>query len=451
MVSAAVFAIATGIGLLTDKYMLQATNFVEDYTTAIRPSDSEKEFIKSAMYAGAIFGMVTFGPISDFAGRRACLIACSAITFLGAALSTGAWSARALIAARIITGIGMGGEYPLASSHSAESASDSGNGSRNVALLYLFGNGAGPVLCGMVTLLLDISPMPRRLVWRSTFGVGALLSLLGLVLRVVTTHDSPKLVEATKRGGGANRKALLAYWRPLLGTALIWLLFDIVEYGLKQNDKAIFSDTNKGPQWVSILKVLLSRVLVIPSLAVAPWMLTKLASKRVQMIGFVGCCCANTLFSLFFAELKKQDVLFVGLYVVQLSFQSFPGVTTMAIPAQIYPSSVRGTAAAISAACGKVGATIGSYYFTKLHDEGELNEIFWVVAGSCLVALILTMVLTPLYNGATLDAAERLAHEGKNAEAVAMLYDGPQGLGMSADEDSEDVDTSSSSSRTSDE
>lgn len=33
---------------------------------------------------------------------------------------------------------------------------------------------------------------------------------------------------------------LLPYWRPLLGTAGCWCLYDIVEYGLKQNDAAIF-------------------------------------------------------------------------------------------------------------------------------------------------------------------------------------------------------------------
>ena len=53
-------------------------------------------------------------------------------------------------------------------------------------------------------------------------------------------------------------------------------------------------------------------------------------------------------------------------YILQLSFQSMPGVTTMAISAEIYPSMVRGTGAGISAACGKVGATVGSYSFSEL-------------------------------------------------------------------------------------
>ena len=48
----------------------------------------------------------------------------------------------------------MGGEYPLASSHSAESSENSGDGARNVALLYLFGSGGGQALCPLVTYMM---------------------------------------------------------------------------------------------------------------------------------------------------------------------------------------------------------------------------------------------------------------------------------------------------------
>jgi len=224
-----VVAIATGIGLLTDKYMLEATNFVEHYAVDMKPTDSQKEFIKSAMYAGAILGMVSFGPLSDILGRRFCLILCSVITTAGAVLSMCAWSADCLIVARIITGIGMGGEYPLASTHSAESAKDSSDGAKNVALLYLFGSGGGPVLCDIVTYLLDLSGMPGQMIWRMIFGIGALLSITGLFLRIVITKDSKKFVAARKKQDkGTRRNFLRCYWRPLLGTALIWILFDIL-------------------------------------------------------------------------------------------------------------------------------------------------------------------------------------------------------------------------------
>ena len=199
MVHPIITGIATGIGLLTDKYMLGATNFVEHYAVEFHATDAQKDFVKAAMYGGAILGMIVMGPLSDIIGRpgpqlatwplwmtfksrkavnrqetwhiiyfsavgsllgsvgdgdttepknmycryarwhqilsrswpvvapRGCsrrsgLILCSIITLLGALLSTFAWRENTLIVARIITGIGMGGEYPLASSHSAESS-----------------------------------------------------------------------------------------------------------------------------------------------------------------------------------------------------------------------------------------------------------------------------------------------------------------------------------------
>lgn len=52
-----IVAIATGIGLMTDKYMLAATNFVEHYSTEFHATDTQKDFVKSAMYGGSVLGM----------------------------------------------------------------------------------------------------------------------------------------------------------------------------------------------------------------------------------------------------------------------------------------------------------------------------------------------------------------------------------------------------------
>merc|ERR1712176_829756 len=163
----------------------------------------------------------------------------------------------------------------------------------------------------------------------------------------------------------------------------------------------------------------------IPSLAFAPWLVKHISSKRVQLIGFFGCAVMNLILACGYRSLKREVILFDALYIFQLSFQSLPGVTTMAIPAEIYPSAVRGTGAAISAASGKVGATLGSYFFTALQAQGYINEIFWTVTGTATLACILTTVLTPLYNGATLDKAQELADQGKLAEAKNVLFAGP--------------------------
>jgi PHS family inorganic phosphate transporter-like MFS transporter len=210
----------------------------------------------------------------------------------------------------------------------------------------------------------------------------------------------------------------------LLGTSLVWLLFDVVEYGLKQNDAAIFAADAADCFRTSVLMVFSTRLLCIPSLILAPWLLTKLPSKYVQMIGFTGCILANLTLAVGYDRFSDLPVLFGALYVMQLSFQSLPGVTTLAIPAEIFPSAVRGTGSAISAASGKVGATVGSFLFTMLKEMELFHIIFSVVIGTAVLALLLTVLTTPLYNGRGLDEAERLACTGETEEAVRALYRG---------------------------
>lgn len=217
----------------------------------------------------------------------------------------------------------MGGEYPLASSHSAESSEDAGDGARNVALLYLFGSGGGQALCPLVTYLMDVSGVPEHLLWRWIFAVGSILSGFGLLLRILTTKDSQKFKEGKKaeiEHKETTVSLLLPYWRPLLGTAGCWFLYDIVEYGLKQNDAAIFEAGTDAAYSQSVLDVFFTRLLVIPSLIVAPWLLSKTSSKRVQFIGFAGCAVANFILAVAYGPLKEISALFFTLYIVQLSF-----------------------------------------------------------------------------------------------------------------------------------
>ena len=48
-------------------------------------------------------------------------------------------------------------------------------------------------------------------------------------------------------------------------------------------------------------------------------------------------------------------------------------IAAEAISAEIYPSMVRGTGAGISAAFGKLGATVGSYAFSELKNLGYIR------------------------------------------------------------------------------
>lgn len=52
---------------------------------------------------------------------------------------------------------------------------------------------------------------------------------------------------------------------------------------------------------------------VIPSLIAAPWLLTRISSKRVQIIGFVGCALCNLVLATAYGPLKEITALFFTL------------------------------------------------------------------------------------------------------------------------------------------
>lgn len=58
-----------------------------------------------------------------------------------------------------------------------------------------------------------------------------------------------------------------------------------------------------------------TRLLVIPSLIVAPWLLTKTSSRRVQFIGFAGCAVINLLLAVAYEPLQKIHWFFITLYL----------------------------------------------------------------------------------------------------------------------------------------
>jgi PHS family inorganic phosphate transporter-like MFS transporter len=414
----ALFAFATGVGLLTDKYILGATNFVA--WSFGKPVGFQADIDKAASLIFAVVGMIVFGPLSDLLGRRTCMLLTSAITVIGAIGSACALNEWMLIGFRMLTGLGMGGEYPLASTHTAKN-SDKGQASRNVALLYLFGSGFGQALCPTVVWFTLGCGATDEFTWRFMFAFAAFLASLGLVLRFLTTsNDEMHEGEAPTRERRIQPEKLRVFWRPLLGAAVGWFMYDLVEYGLKSNDTEIFGG-NAATHLAQARAVALNRYTQVPFLALAAYALACINTKTSQCIGFLGCGAVCLVLAIDFQALHDQGgPLFFVLYMLQLAFQAFCGTTTLAIPSQVFPSSFVGSGAGIAAATGKIGATVGTYLFSAWGDAWA--RIFATCVGTCALGLLVTIVAVPGYNAEKLRVMEKLAAKGDEAAAVRSLY-----------------------------
>src|SRR5581483_710239 len=143
-------------------------------------------------YIGQLFGAILFGVLSELYGRKAAYVG-SLITMgvfsLGSAL---AWNFQSLLMFRILAGIGLGGEVPVAGAIMTEFVQGHRRGRHFFVYqtLYSWGNLLTPLIgFGL------IAAAGPALGWRLLFGLGALPVVLGLIALVVLPESIRWLVD----------------------------------------------------------------------------------------------------------------------------------------------------------------------------------------------------------------------------------------------------------------
>jgi len=119
------------------------------------------------------------------------------------------------------------------------------------------------------------------------------------------------------------------------------------------------------------------------------------------MAGFLGMGIAFLLMSQTYGHvLVSVGVLIFG---VQKSFDAFgPGAMTFVIPAEIFPTSIRASCHGLSAAGGKLGAFIGTFWLPHFQEAFGVEVLLIACFALSVAAVLLTALFTPSYNDETL-------------------------------------------------
>ena len=96
-----------------------------------------------------------------------------------------------------------------------------------------------------------------------------------------------------------------------------------------------------------------------------------------------------------------------------------PNCTTFLIPAEVFPTRVRGTAHGISAAAGKCGAIITAFAFGSVEDAIGLEGVLGLFSGIMLLTALVTLLI-PETKNRTLEGIEK-DELYRASEAVAEL------------------------------
>lgn len=365
--------------------------------------------------------MLFLGYLVDKAGRKAGVVLTTCILILGIALSAASHGQSntgliwMLIVSRGIAGFGAGGEYSTSGSSATEAADETAYVRKKrgflIAMVGDFAIDFGFVLGGLVTLIVlaaygstgDTLFHPDG-IWRVCLG-------LGLVAPLAVFYFRYRMINSTAYRNNAMKRrvpywlVVKRYWPRIIGTCACWFLYDFVSYPF-----GIFSTTivsQLGPENTLVQNIgygTLINAFYLPGCVVGGLLLDKLGRRNTQMLGFgltgvVGMILGGAL-----APIESVFPLFVVLYGIFVSLLEMgPGVATILISSEVYPTAVRGKLLGFSAAWGKAGAAIGTQVFTPIQDAFPdvfkgTQAVFLIGSGVSILGAVVTYFLIPEMN-----------------------------------------------------
>ncbi|KWS37616.1 MFS transporter [Pseudomonas syringae] len=150
---------------------------------ALNLTNSDVGLAGAAYIAGAVLGALFFGWLADRLGRRK-LFFITLLLYVGATAATAfSFSVWSFMLFRFLTGMGIGGEYTAINSTIQEFTPARYRGWVDLTINGTFWLGAALGAIGSIVLL-DPQWVGAEVGWRLCFGIGAVLGLLVLLMRL---------------------------------------------------------------------------------------------------------------------------------------------------------------------------------------------------------------------------------------------------------------------------
>ncbi|XP_028806835.1 inorganic phosphate transporter 1-11-like [Neltuma alba] len=357
---------------------------------------------------------------------------------------------------RFWLGFGIGGDYPLSATIMSEYANKRTRGAFIAAVFAM--QGVGLVFAGLVSTLVSrlfisaypapsyqenhllSTPPEADFMWRIVLMVGAIPAALTFYwrMKMPETARYTAFIEGNAKQAAADMarvldveiqaeqerlsemKAANEYtlfsdeffrrhgWH-LIGTMSTWFLLDIAFYSQNLTQKDVFSSTGlvDKPELMSALEEVRQTALamfVIALLGTFPgyWFtvfsIEKLGRFKIQLFGFLMMSFFMFVLGVRYKEIRNEKNLFALLYGLTFFFANFgPNSTTFVLPAELFPTRVRSTCHALSAASGKAGAIVAAFWvqtYTLDADPNKIKKAMILLAITNLVGFFCTFLVT---------------------------------------------------------
>jgi len=166
-------------------------------------SNTDIGLASSAYIAGAVFGAMLFGWLTDRLGRKKLFFITLTVYLTATAATAASWNLASFALFRFVTGAGIGGEYAAINSTIQELIPARVRGWSDLCINGSFWIGAAMGALGSLVLL-DPNVIDPEIGWRVAFLIGASLALVIFFMRL-WLPESPRWLMTHGRADEAHR------------------------------------------------------------------------------------------------------------------------------------------------------------------------------------------------------------------------------------------------------
>lgn len=360
-------------------------------------SPEQTGFAFSSSLIGLAIGAVIGGTLADKVGRKPVLLF-SVLTFGGFTAATAfADSYETLLAARLLTGIGLGGAMPNLIALVSETVPRR-HITTAVAVMFW-----GIPIGGMgVALLARMEGMGTR----ELFLIGGALPIIVMPLLWLGLKET---LGAAKRHGGGGALSALFSARSAATTLLLWIVFAItlllLALLLNWLPSLIIEKGHASEQ--AFLAPFAFNVGSILGAAIIGWACDRIGVRSTMIFVYAGMAAAIVGM----ANLTEIDHLLaisavLGFFVLGAQFALY------GVAPRLYDDAVRGAGVGAAVAAGRIGAIVGPIVAGSLIGAGMSgDDVMYLIAPLTAVAGLGMIILT-------VTARERLRAGGGHGPAA---------------------------------
>ncbi|MFY9890038.1 MAG: sugar porter family MFS transporter [Streptosporangiaceae bacterium] len=404
---------------------------------------------------GAAVGALVAGPVTDRFGRKVLLITDAAIYAAGAILSAVTVNAGMLLASRTLIGLAIGADSAIATAYIAEFAPRSRRGQLSIIQQWMITVG---ILVSYLVAVIILKAAPGSAGgadWRLILGLGGIPALVAVALR---SHmpESPRWLmlhgryDDTRRAFGRlgmdvtddevrqaadqiarqeQQRRRKTQWTAGVRRALIvvcvFFIFQQITginvpfyYGptllgpFFQTGHGAHSAVNAAVAGVEVTAIL-GAVNVIATYFAFRW-IDKFGRRPLAIGGYAGMTVFILLAALgvaFLTDIPKTVVVMVGFSFFITSFAIGVGGTGWLIQGEVFPTAVRGRAAAIGASVDWLANYALIEAFPAWHESIGLGWVMVCFALLCIVAIGFVYRFLPETKGLSVEQAVHVFEE----------------------------------------